>query len=134
MKIQRGDRLLNVSDPISLERFAWFSKEYETWEKQIGIYFIFLNGELEYIGEVTKCKCCGLARRIAQHCDLNPLMRRHIEENHYTVSFFPLPGDEYAIKEFERELINCDPIPYGNITVFQRQKDLLELPWPWLSV
>lgn len=110
---------MEVSEPMPLIRFTIWSNEYDTWKTKLGIYFIFLDGDLEYIGECTKGKDC-LAGRVWYHCDTNPLIRRHIVERNYTVSFYAMT-DPIAIKSLEDKLIKCDPVPYANRTLFQSQ-------------
>jgi hypothetical protein len=110
---------LEVSEPIPLIRFTIWSPEYYTWKTKLGIYFIFLDGSLEYIGECTKGDDL-LAGRIWYHCDTCPLMRRHIVERNYAVSFYVMT-DRPAIKSLEDKLIKCDPVPYANRTLFKSQ-------------
>src|SRR4029077_7752542 len=93
--------------------------EYNAWKTKSGIYFIFLNKGLEYIGECTKGQH-RLAGRMWKHSDDNPLIRRYILDQDYRVSFYEMT-DTNEIKSLEKKLINCDPIPFGNLTILQRK-------------
>jgi hypothetical protein len=101
--------LLRISDPIGLFLFTLNEREYWMWARSHGIYFIFLNGALEYIGYsgADKDSEHGLAGRVYVHA-CSPLIRRYL--NQYTVSFLPMESDRAEIIDVENYLIEVlDP-------------------------
>jgi hypothetical protein len=103
--------LLRITDPIGLFLFTLTSQEpaYRMWARSHGIYFIFLNGALEYIGQSAANKDSehGLAGRVSVHA-CGALIRRYLDQ--YTVSFLPMESDRAEIFDLENCLIEVlDP-------------------------
>jgi hypothetical protein len=123
MTITKDDFTLEVTEPVDLMVFTDWTEEYNTWKTQNGVYFIFRRStgplELEYVGLAANGQH-GLAWRVAQHTDTNPLIRRYVEAGHYAVCFHALTN-KFAIKNLEMPAIMALNPP-GNETLFARNQ------------
>jgi hypothetical protein len=103
--------LLPITDRVPARLFTLTSQEptYERWSKFHGIYFIFYNGQLEYLG-------MSIAKKETEHglagCVYtlvgNALVRRHIDA--YTVSLLAMDsvpkGQIVDVKEHLIDVLN----------------------------
>jgi hypothetical protein len=121
MIISKNDFNLELSEPVNLLRFAGHTPEYYGYEGKSGLYAIFRrNGagglELEYIGIAPNGKY-GLAGRLWQHAEGNPLIRRYVKAGDYAVGLLVVE-DKAEIARLEAEAIKVFNPP-GNRTLLE---------------
>jgi hypothetical protein len=126
MILHRGTWKKEVTDPIKALHFLPWTEIYTIWEKRYGIYFIFLGNDYtnpKYIGESHIGKY-ALGYRITQHFDVEELIREFTYECPFTVSFYQMPNSNQreidAITSLEKQLRECEPVPFGNISLRKR--------------